>query len=346
MRRPQLLILDEPLDSLDLPNQAAVAALRAADLHDRGRRRCCSSPTTSTRCSATSTGSSTSPAAARSAGASSEVITGPHAERAVRRADRGAAHQRRAARRRRPARGARTITATGTSRELRARRLSLEPGRRPARSCSRSRSWSTRSRRRTIVAVLAAVVGWYMVLRRQSVRRPHAVGDGVPGRRRRGAGRAADRARLLPRLRRRGARDRRAARPRRAARLRRARRRRSGPSRRSGWPPASCSCRSTTPSSAAPRRCCSAPSSGSAAARCWCCWWSRWSRSALLALIGRPLLFATLDPEVARARGVPVAVARHRLPALLALAVAATSQITGALLVFALLVAPAGRAPS
>ena len=27
VRRPQLLLLDEPLDSLDLPNQAAVAAL-------------------------------------------------------------------------------------------------------------------------------------------------------------------------------------------------------------------------------------------------------------------------------------------------------------------------------
>ena len=27
MRRPRLLVLDEPLDSLDLPNQAAVAAL-------------------------------------------------------------------------------------------------------------------------------------------------------------------------------------------------------------------------------------------------------------------------------------------------------------------------------
>ena len=29
MRRPQLLLLDEPLDSLDLPNQASVAALVA-----------------------------------------------------------------------------------------------------------------------------------------------------------------------------------------------------------------------------------------------------------------------------------------------------------------------------
>ena len=32
VRRPQLLVLDEPLDSLDLPNQAAVAALISTDL--------------------------------------------------------------------------------------------------------------------------------------------------------------------------------------------------------------------------------------------------------------------------------------------------------------------------
>ncbi len=55
VRSPQLLILDEPLDSLDLPNQASVAGAAAADLLERGRVRVCSSPTTSTRCSAIST---------------------------------------------------------------------------------------------------------------------------------------------------------------------------------------------------------------------------------------------------------------------------------------------------
>ena len=61
---------------------------------------------------------------------------------------------------------------------------------------------------------------------------------------------------------------------------------------------------------------------------------------AALALIARPLLFSTLDPEVARARGVPVRLLDVAFLLILALAVAATSQITGALLSFALLVAP------
>lgn len=65
---------------------------------------------------------------------------------------------------------------------------------------------------------------------------------------------------------------------------------------------------------------------------------------AALAAIGRPLLFCTLDPEVARARGVPVRALEVVFLLILALAVAATSQITGALLSFALLVAPPATA--
>jgi zinc/manganese transport system permease protein len=64
----------------------------------------------------------------------------------------------------------------------------------------------------------------------------------------------------------------------------------------------------------------------------------------LLAVIARPLLFATIDPDVAAARGVPVRLLDVSFMVLLGLAVAATSQITGALLVFALLVAPAASA--
>jgi zinc/manganese transport system permease protein len=63
-----------------------------------------------------------------------------------------------------------------------------------------------------------------------------------------------------------------------------------------------------------------------------------------LALIGRPLLFASLDPEGAAAGGLPVARLDLAFVVILGLAVAATSQITGALLVFALLVAPAATA--
>src|SRR5581483_3436849 len=65
---------------------------------------------------------------------------------------------------------------------------------------------------------------------------------------------------------------------------------------------------------------------------------------AALLLLGRPLLFATVDPEVARAHGVPVGLLDVCFLLILALAVAATTQMTGALLVFALLVAPAASA--
>lgn len=63
-----------------------------------------------------------------------------------------------------------------------------------------------------------------------------------------------------------------------------------------------------------------------------------------LAAAGRPLLYASVDGETARAAGVPVGLLSLGFLLLLGLAVAATSQITGVLLVFALLVAPAAAA--
>jgi zinc/manganese transport system permease protein len=63
-----------------------------------------------------------------------------------------------------------------------------------------------------------------------------------------------------------------------------------------------------------------------------------------LAWLGRPLLFATVDPLVARSSGVPVRLVDVAFLALLGVATAGTSQITGSLLVFALLVAPASAA--
>src|SRR5581483_11330166 len=65
---------------------------------------------------------------------------------------------------------------------------------------------------------------------------------------------------------------------------------------------------------------------------------------AALALAGRPLLYASVDGETARAAGVPVGLLSLGFLLLLGLTVAATSQITGALLVFALLVTPAATA--
>ena len=64
----------------------------------------------------------------------------------------------------------------------------------------------------------------------------------------------------------------------------------------------------------------------------------------LIAVAARPLLLETIDPEAAQARGLPIAVLDTAFLLVLAAAVAATSQITGALLVFALLVAPAAAA--
>jgi zinc/manganese transport system permease protein len=65
---------------------------------------------------------------------------------------------------------------------------------------------------------------------------------------------------------------------------------------------------------------------------------------AILVALARPLLFASVDPGVAAARGVPVRLLSLIFLLLLGLTVGATSQITGVLLVFALLVAPAASA--
>jgi zinc/manganese transport system permease protein len=62
------------------------------------------------------------------------------------------------------------------------------------------------------------------------------------------------------------------------------------------------------------------------------------------AAAGRPLLYASVDPAAARARGVPVRLLEPGFLLVLGLAVAATAQITGVLLVFALLAAPAAAA--
>jgi zinc/manganese transport system permease protein len=63
-----------------------------------------------------------------------------------------------------------------------------------------------------------------------------------------------------------------------------------------------------------------------------------------LAMLGRPLLFASVDPGVAGSRGLRVARLSGAFLVLLGLAVAATSQVTGPLLVFALLMMPAASA--
>ncbi len=72
--------------------------------------------------------------------------------------------------------------------------------------------------------------------------------------------------------------------------------------------------------------------------------WIAIAAVAILVLSARPLLFASIDGAVARARGVPTGAVDLGFLLLLGLAVASTAQITGALLVFALLVTPAATA--
>jgi zinc/manganese transport system permease protein len=65
---------------------------------------------------------------------------------------------------------------------------------------------------------------------------------------------------------------------------------------------------------------------------------------AMLLLIARPLLFATIDEAVARARGVPVTALGLGFLALAGVTAAETTQVVGALLLLGLVAAPAGAA--
>jgi len=63
-----------------------------------------------------------------------------------------------------------------------------------------------------------------------------------------------------------------------------------------------------------------------------------------LAFISRPLLFATLAPELAEAKGVSMRLVAVLFLAIVAVAVAEAAQVVGVLLVFSLMVAPAATA--
>ncbi|MDO8671842.1 MAG: metal ABC transporter permease [Dehalococcoidia bacterium] len=65
---------------------------------------------------------------------------------------------------------------------------------------------------------------------------------------------------------------------------------------------------------------------------------------AAIAIMFRPLTFASVDPEVAVARGLPVNFISTIFMVVLAIAVAEATQVVGVLLVFTLLVAPAATA--
>lgn len=65
---------------------------------------------------------------------------------------------------------------------------------------------------------------------------------------------------------------------------------------------------------------------------------------AALALIARPLLFASLQPELAEAKGVSLRLFSILFLAIVALATAECAQIVGVLLVFTLMICPAATA--
>jgi zinc/manganese transport system permease protein len=72
--------------------------------------------------------------------------------------------------------------------------------------------------------------------------------------------------------------------------------------------------------------------------------WIALGALAALALIARPLLFASIDPAVARARGVPVRLLGPVFLALVGVTAAEASQVVGALLLLGLLAAPPAAA--
>ncbi|QNV40698.1 metal ABC transporter permease [Rothia amarae] len=65
---------------------------------------------------------------------------------------------------------------------------------------------------------------------------------------------------------------------------------------------------------------------------------------AALTLVWRPLTFASLDPEVARAKGVPLRALSLLFMVILGIAVALSVQVVGSLLVLALLITPSAAA--
>lgn len=65
---------------------------------------------------------------------------------------------------------------------------------------------------------------------------------------------------------------------------------------------------------------------------------------AVVAALYRPLVFASIDPEVAVARGVPVDALAMVFLVIVAVAVAEAVQVVGVLLIFTLIVAPAATA--
>ncbi|MXV36419.1 MULTISPECIES: metal ABC transporter permease [unclassified Saccharibacter] len=65
---------------------------------------------------------------------------------------------------------------------------------------------------------------------------------------------------------------------------------------------------------------------------------------SVLGIIGRPLLFSSIAPDLAQARGVPITLLSRLFMMLAAFATAACSEVAGALLSFSLMIGPASAA--
>lgn len=76
----------------------------------------------------------------------------------------------------------------------------------------------------------------------------------------------------------------------------------------------------------------------------WSLFWLGALSLLALAAISRPLLFATLQPELAEAKGVSLSLVSLLFLAVVAVTVAECAQIVGVLLVFTLMVGPAAAA--
>ena len=172
VRRPELLLLDEPLDSLDLPNQAAVAALVDEICRERG-------------VGVLLVAHDVNPLLpyldrvvylAGGRAVEGSVRRGDHrasAERAVRPAGRGAAGIRRPAGRRRPARGAGPPPRPPRPRMTRHAELTRRPAARLERGARRGRGariplHGQRAAGGQHRGRDGGLVGWMMVMRREA----------------------------------------------------------------------------------------------------------------------------------------------------------------------------------
>ena len=206
VRRPRLLLLDEPLDSLDLPNQASVAALISDISQEFGITVLIVAHDVNPIVSYLD-GVVYVARGGRSSGPPDEVITSAtlvplrHPDRgaaAIRRPTGGGRATRSARPPRRPPRHTTTTTSDGHRLTSAVTRLTWNLSS-DLRQMLALHFMVNAFRAGTMVAVIAAAIGWFMVLAAPELRRPHPGRGVLPGRRRRRLARDQRHRRLLRR---------------------------------------------------------------------------------------------------------------------------------------------------